>query len=82
MIMNSIFDIVDEKIVLIETQAKRPSVIVLNESLFKQMQQEMMYQDFSQKSGKVRSPYALQVYKGIKVVASQVVETVEVYWYG
>jgi len=77
--MDSIFQIVDDRISEIEGQAKRASVIVLNENLFRQMQQEMLFQDISQKHGKVRSPYALQVYRGIKVITSQVVETVEIF---
>jgi len=79
MIMDSIFQIVDSKIDAIEANAKRAAVIVLNEGLFKQMQQEMMTQDMSMKYGKIRSPYALQVYRGVKVVASQVADSVEVY---
>ena len=79
MIMDSIFQIVDSRINEIESQAKRASVIVLNESLFKQIQQEMMYQDMNQAYGKVRSPYALQVYRGAKVIPSQVVESVEIF---
>ena len=79
MIMDSIFQIVDEKIAIIEEQAKRASVIIINESLFRQIQQEMMFQDMSQKNGRVRSPYALQVYKGAKVIPSQVAESIEVF---
>lgn len=78
MIIDSIFQIIDAKMNSIETNAKRAAVIVINESLFKQMQQEMLGQDMSQVYGKVRSPYALQVYRGVKVVPSQVVESVEV----
>jgi hypothetical protein len=79
MIINSIFGIVDARIAAIESEQKQASVIVLNAKLFKQMQQEMMYQDMSQSYGKVRSPFDLQVYRGIKVIPSQVVDTVEVY---
>lgn len=79
MIINSIFEIVDARIAVIESDQKQVSVIVLNAALFKQMQQEMMFQDMSQKYGKIRSPFDLQVYRGIKVIPSQVVETVEVY---
>lgn len=79
MIMDSVYQIIDSKINLIETKAKRPVVIVINEGLFKQMQQEMFARDMSQLHGKIRSPYALQVYKGCTVIASQVVDSVEVY---
>lgn len=79
MIMDSVFQIVDSKIELIETKAKRPAVIVINEGLFKQMQQEMFTRDMSQVHGKIRSPYALQVYKGCTVIVSQVVDSVEVF---
>lgn len=79
MIMDSIFQIVDDKINRIEAQAKRAAVIVINDGLFRQMQQEMFMADSMQRNGKVRSPYALQVYKGIKVVASQIAESVEVF---
>jgi hypothetical protein len=79
MIINSIFGIVDARIEAIESNAKQASVIVLNAQLFKQMQQEMMFQDMSQSYGKVRSPFDLQVYRGLKVIPSQVVETVEVF---
>lgn len=79
MIMDSIFQIVDSKIDAIEVKAKRAAVIILNESLFRQIQQEMMMQDMSAKYGKIRSPYALQVYRGVKVVTSQVVDSVEVF---
>ncbi len=79
MIINSIFGIVDARIAAIESEAKQASVIILNAQLFKQMQQEMMYQDMSQAYGKVRSPFDLQVYKGLKVIPSHVVDTVEVF---
>ena len=79
MIINSIFGIVDERINAIESQAKQASVIILNAKLFKQMQQEMMYQDMAQSHGKVRSPFDLQVYRGLKVIPSMIVDTVEVF---
>ena len=79
MIMDSVFQIVDSKISLIEAKAKRPVVIVINADLFKQIQQEMFTRDISQVYGKIRSPYALQVYKGCTVIPSQVVESVEVF---
>jgi hypothetical protein len=79
MIINSIFGIVDARISDIESQDKQASVIILNAKLFKQMQQEMMFQDMSQAYGKVRSPFDLQVYRGIKVIPSMVVDTVEVF---
>lgn len=78
MIMDSIFHIIDTKIDSIEQLAKKASIIVINESLFKQMQQEMITRDSLQKHGVIRSPYALQVYRGVKVVPSQVAESVEV----
>ncbi len=79
MIMDSVFQIIDTKINLIETNAKRPVVIVINAGLFRQIQQEMFGRDMSQVHGKIRSPYALQVYKGCTVIASQVVDSVEVF---
>lgn len=79
MIIDSIYSIVDARIDEIEASGKRASVIVLAESLFRQMQQEMMYSDMSQKFGKVRSPFDLQVHRGVKVICSQVVESVEIY---
>ncbi len=79
MIMDSVFQIVDGKIDNIETEKKRAAVIVINENLFRQMQQEMLTRDMSQPYGTVRSPYALQVYRGVKVVPSQVIESVEVF---
>lgn len=79
MIIDSIFQIIDNKIATIETDAKRASVIIINDKLFKQMQQEMMNRDMTQVYGTVRSPYALQVYKGVKVVPSEVADSVEVF---
>ena len=79
MIMDSIFEIVDKKIDSIEGQSKRAAVIVLNDGLYKQMQQEMMMQDMAQRYGKVRSPFSLQVHRGVRVVTSQVVDSVEVF---
>ena len=79
MIMDSIYSIVDARIDEIEASGKRASVIVLAESLFRQIQQEMMYQDMSQKFGKMRSPHSLSVHRGVKVIASQVVASVEIF---
>jgi hypothetical protein len=79
MIIDSVFAVIDEKIASIETEKKRASVIVINENLFKQMQQEMLGRDMSQRNGVVRSPYALQVYRGAKVITSQVADTIEVF---
>lgn len=79
MIMDSVFSIVDAKIEAIEINAKRAAVIVLNRQLYYQMQQEMMMQDMSQKYGTVRSPHSLSVYRGIKVIPSEVIESVEVF---
>lgn len=78
MLIDTIFQTVDEKIAVLAEQRKRPSVIVLNADLFRQMQQDTMTADLSQKSGRVRSPYDLQVYQGLRVIPSEVVQTVEV----
>lgn len=77
--LNKVLELVDTKINTIEKQNKRAAVIVINDELFKQMQQEMMYQDMSQKHGTIRSPYSLQVHRGVKVIQSQVCTTVEVF---
>ena len=77
-IMNSIYQIIDQKIANIESQGKRASIIVLNDKLFQQIQQEMMFKDSSQTHGVIRSPFDLQVYNKIRVVTSQVCDAVEV----
>lgn len=77
--LSKVLELVDSKIDSIEKQNKRAAVIVINDELFRRMQQEMFSQDISQQHGKVRSPYSLQVHRGVRVVSSQVVSTVEVY---
>lgn len=77
--MDSIYQIIDQKIAQIESQNKRASIIIINDKLFQQMQQETLFRDMSQSYGKVRSPYDLQVYNKIKVVPSQVCDSVEVF---
>ena len=79
MISDLIYQQIDDKIDEIEQKKQQASIIILNEGLFKQMQQETLYLDMSQQSGKVRSPYALQVYRNLRVVPSQVCENVEVF---
>lgn len=77
--IEKVFQVVDSRINTIETSGKRVSVIIINSNTFRQIQQEMFYQDSMQSHGTIRSPYALQSYKGAKVVTSEVVELVEVY---
>lgn len=77
--MSKVLELVDSKIDSIEKQNKRAAVIVINDELFRRMQQEMMYQDMSQKHGTIRSPFSLQVHRGVKVIPSQVCGTVEVF---
>jgi hypothetical protein len=77
--MDSIYQIIDQKLAQIENQNKRASIIIINDKLFQQMQQEMLFRDMSQAYGRVRSPYDLQVYNKIKVMPSQVCDSVEVF---
>lgn len=79
MVSDLVYQRIDEKIKEIESQGKSAAIIVIADKLFRQMQQDMIQQDLMQVHGRIRSPYDLQVYHGIKVVASQVVESCEVY---
>jgi len=79
MIINKIYSLIDEKINRIEEQRMKPSVIIVNASLFRQMQQEFADTQLAQAYGKVRSPYSLSVYKGCTVHPSEAVETAEVF---
>lgn len=77
--MEKVFQVVDTRIASIEQQGKRANIIIISAKCFKQIQQEMFMQDSMQSHGTIRSPYALQSYKGAKVVTSEVVELVEVF---
>lgn len=77
--MEMVFQRVDKRIGDIEEQRKRAAVIIINDRVFRQIQQEMFMHDQMQKFGAIRSPYSLQSYKGAKVVTSEVVELVEVF---
>lgn len=77
--IDQVYALIDQKIHGILEEAKQPAVIVINSGLYKSLQQAVVEADLSQPFGKVRSPYSLANYKGLQVIPSQVVETVEVF---
>jgi len=78
LMLERVFKLVDAKMQRISVSNKRPSIIVINEDIFRQLQQDIVTQSMEQKHGALRSPFDLQVYKNCKVITSQVIETVEV----
>ncbi len=78
--IEKVFKLIDFKLGKIAEQNKRASIILINEELFKRLQQGIIEQGVTQKQGMVKSPHdTLSVYKNCKILTSQVVETVEVF---
>lgn len=74
-----LFNIADVKMASLIEKGVTPAVVLVNERLFKQYQMELLEKDLSQSHGVVRSPYNLRSYKGLQVIASQVISDVEVF---
>ena len=77
--INDVYALIDEKIAKISQDRKRPTVIVMNEDLYKRMQVEMVTQSMQQKFGKVINPHDLNIYNNLKIIPVQTVELVEVF---
>lgn len=77
--LEKIYQLIDSKIDAIEKQNIRPAIIIVNDTLFRQAQQDMLMRDMQQSHGVVRSPHSLNVHRGIRVVTSSLCETAEVF---
>ena len=78
--IQKVFKLIDFKINKITEDGKRASLIIINEGLFKRLQQDVVQESMEQKYGTLKSPHtSLTVYQNCKIMTSQVVETVEVF---
>jgi len=77
--VQNIFEKIDQKLRMICDSYKKPAAIIINTSLYRVLQEEILQNDLAQSSGKIRSPLDLKIYNGVQMIPSEVIEGVEVF---
>jgi len=77
--LENMFKVIDQRIASLEEEGKHPAVILINASLYKSLQDEMIQQDILQQYGKIRSPHELKLYRGVQIIPCETVEAAQVF---